>query len=205
MFQFFDMVRFGDGHAHDDVKSWRGSFYALAIAADSEDDGIMVDGQELTIGRPLLYDGSPRAFTIEPLRLGDTNAAGTRVRLLGVTDPCGLVAIPTERNPRRYYSADSGAGTNQLIVPFSGRKRASIIIDGQVASEVDVYGHRHHWLPITDYESLIVAGLVNEALGTTDTVGYVIEDEDFDTLVIDVTNAGGATEIMVQVLGEAAR
>ncbi len=206
MFEFFEVERVGAGHAHGDVKPWSGAFWAIAIAAESEDDGLIVNGREVTIGCPLLLDGQQRTFNVQPLRLSDTAEAPVRTVLMGVTDKCGLAAIPRERMPRRYWSEDSGGGTHQLIVPFAGRKRATIIVEGAAAADLNVWGIKTYWRPITDLEVKTIADLIDVVdIGTVDPIGYVVEDEDFDALVVDLTNEAVATEIFVEVRGEAAR
>lgn len=172
----------------------RRSYYALAIAGDSDIDLVLADGVEVGPGSPALYSGAPRTIALKRVR----SISGS-LELLAVIDPRGLAAVPRRRSLKRVETRlnIAAAGSLATAVVVAGRRHTSIGIDsGNTAGRtVTVLGRRYcGGIPLVsatlyNARAIPATGLDAFEVGGTD------HEECWDDLLITVANPTG-TEIV---------
>lgn len=179
--------------------SKRGRFYALAIDPRSEHDSALIDGRECAVGAPLLFDGTERSVTIAGLR----RATGT-LRVLGITNKCGLAALPAHRTRLVKYSEATHAATRQ-IGPFciTGRRHVTLKMFGVIGNTFDV------WVEANNVSRILNKRILNVTLAATREdyeVGGTDHEESWDHMYVQIgVSASQTTALRLEAYGELGR
>jgi hypothetical protein len=179
-------------------------YFALAIAGDSEIDICKVDGIIVGPGSPLLLDGTQRTLIVEPVR----PIPDSLVRLVGVTHPAGLPALPQRRSVARVERVFTAHATTQQLTGWTvcGRRHTSIGISTSAGDiTTTVYGERYYASGdiLTKTFTARVTDVNREDFFE---VGGTNEEECWDRFNIDFSpSVSTTTRVIVESYGELGR